>query len=121
VSTFQGGPAAGVTLLFARAPLYLRVVQGAGRVFDVLDRLDDEPTEGEEIHVYRRVGPQRPVHINNRGSRLGPRSGWYDFADYAHVPLPEDVRAGLRDTAAWRQWAAQAARESGSSEELVPS
>jgi hypothetical protein len=105
VSTFHGGLADGVTLLFHRGPLYLRVVHGPNG-FDVLDQLDDAPLADETVHVYRRVGDSRQGHINNRGSRKGPESGWYEFADYEHVDGVDGDQ--LRDYAAWRSWAAGA-------------
>lgn len=107
MSTFHGGPAADLHLLFARGPVYLRVVQGP-EGFDVLDQPEDEPAEHETVYVYRRVGENRRAHINNRGSRgKGPRSGFYEFADYQYVEVEPEERERLRDTAAWQAWATE--------------
>lgn len=104
MSTFLDGPAAGVTLLFARSPVYLRVVLDTlNGGWDVLDQLDDNPAPFEEVFVYRRLGPAMTAHVNRRGS--GKPSGWYEIADYVHVSnAPGDE---LRDNAAWHAWVEQ--------------
>jgi hypothetical protein len=103
MSTFHGGPADGVTLMLARAPLYLRVVtdQFAGKT-DALDQLDDQADEHETIHVYRRRGDTRMAHINY--GRQRSRSGFYSFADYDHVDTEPETAEQLRDNLAWQAW-----------------
>jgi hypothetical protein len=88
------GPAAGVTLNVARAPLFLRLVC-TGTSWDALDQPWDIPKAGEIVHVYRRAGAV--THVCTRGA------GCYESADYEHVPDVDGEQ--LRATAAWRAWA----------------
>jgi hypothetical protein len=90
---FHGGPADGRTLKFQRVPLWLRVVAMLpgedGKDLDVLDQLDDEPREGEVVHVYERIS-----------YGFACRGGPGEFAVYEYR---EDIDGQeLRDTAAWR-------------------
>lgn len=117
------GPAEGQTLTLRRAPVYLRVVRDPMAPennklvkrakdkrleWDALDQLEDEPADGEEIYVYRRVSDQGPVHICTIPRS---RSGWYRMAEYRHVP---DVDGeDLRDTVAWRRWCVDRAESEG--------
>jgi hypothetical protein len=101
MSAFVSGPAAGVTLMFRRGPLYLRVVRGANG-WDVLDQVDDAPAADEIVYVYRRIGDSRAAHLLYRG-RGKQQSGWYEFADYEHVEPDVDTEE-LRRNAAWRAW-----------------
>jgi hypothetical protein len=105
VSTFVDGPAAGVTLMFSRGPLFLRVVRGPNG-WDVLDQLDDAPADDEIVYVYRRVGDCRAAHLLYRG-RGKNRSGWYEFADYEHIPDVDGEQ--LRDNGVWQAWAKERA------------
>ena len=83
-----------------RAPFYLRGVTSE-HGSDVLDQLDDSPSEDEKVYVYRLVGKVGHVHIN-RG-RHG--SGFYVAADYEYLP---DVDGELlRDNQEWQKWAAR--------------
>lgn len=101
-STFMDGPAAGLGLDMRRAPLYLRLVQDASGKWDALDQLDDEPRDGETIHVYEAATPPSAVFACGRGRGAG--GGRYEYAVYRHVDV--DVEAlGLRDTDTWRAWA----------------
>ncbi len=50
--TFLDGPAAGLSLLCARAPLLIRVVRSPSGRFDALDQVGDAPEFGERIFVY---------------------------------------------------------------------
>lgn len=102
MSAFRGGPADGVTLMFHRGPVYLRVVQGPDG-FDVLDQLDDTPREDELVWVYRMLGDSRHAHLLYRG-RGEVRSGWYEFSDYEHVEVDDETRERIRDTQEWRNW-----------------
>jgi hypothetical protein len=106
VSTFRDGPARGATLLFRRAPLYLRVVENRHtHAFDVLDQLGDTPADDEIVHVYRRITEPVSAHLHYRGRGKSNASGWYEIADYEH--LPEIDGEQLRDTAIWRAWCGQ--------------
>lgn len=95
---FLDGPAAGVTLLLRRAPLFLRAVNNRGD-WDALDQLNDTPAAHEAIVAYRRVAAPAIAHIN----RGGHGSGWYALADY-RVVVDQPAEAELRDTAKWRAW-----------------
>lgn len=106
MSTFVDGPAAGVTLMFQRGPLYLRVVHGP-KGWDALDQLEDAPAVHETVHVYRRVGESRRAHLLYRGRGKNQASGWYEFADYRHVADVDGEQ--LRDNSSWRAWAREQA------------
>lgn len=101
--TFLDGPAARECLMLRRAPLYLRVTfnpRAKGDQWDALDQLTDEPKPHEQIHVYRREGPGRRMHLNCRPRSAG---GIYAAAEYRIIdnPPPE---ATVRSTEAWRLW-----------------
>lgn len=102
--TLKDGPAAGVYDV-RRAPLYLRAVIGPRGKKDVLDQLDDVPTEKESIHIYRRVKDVEVcVVFICGGSRRGSSSGPRPIADYQHIPGDGEK---VRETGAWREWVAQ--------------
>ena len=96
------GPAEGAYAV-KRAPLYLRATVDAGTgTRDVLDQLDDSPSESEGIVVYKLEGEAGTVHLSFGGTVL--RTGFYVTGNYHHVadvPVRE-----LRDTGAWRRWCA---------------
>lgn len=99
-ATFKGGPADGQTLSFGRLPVYLRVVHDPTDFalvrWDVLDQLEDEPTPGETISVYKLVGePSAPIFACR-----GPGAGSFSTVEYAH--LPEIDGEDVRSTVAWR-------------------
>ena len=97
----RGGPAGGVTLALRRAPRFLRVVIDPAGAVDALDQLEDTPTDGELVEVYELLERRGPVHVC---ARRGGGSGWYESASYT---FRGDVDGNqLRDTAAWRAWAA---------------
>jgi hypothetical protein len=100
--TFRDGPAAGVELMLRRAPTYLRVVRGRTGNWDALDQIDDTPTKGETIFVYRITGTRSHYHLCARG-RGKKASGYYARADYVFVP-EQPADAELRETEAWRAW-----------------
>ena len=98
------GPAEGAYAV-KRAPLYLRATVDAGTgVRDVLDQLDDSPSEFEEVVVYKLEGEAGTVHLNFGGGRGGQRTGFYATGDYYHVPDVGGV--DVRDREAWRRWCA---------------
>lgn len=106
------GPGADLTFNAANAPSFLRVVQvphagGEGRPalprrWDCLDAIDDEPRDGEVVHVYALVlGTYSIGFACGRGNGAG---GAFVTGDYRHVPdAPVDL---LYDRAQWRAWAA---------------
>lgn len=101
----KGGPAAG-SYAVTRAPLWLRGVvdSGTGKR-DVLDQLDDEPSETETVSVYKRVGEAGHVHLNfGAGKKGGRRTGFYALADYEW--LPDADGETVRTTTEWRAWCA---------------
>ncbi|MFT4035916.1 MAG: hypothetical protein QM679_10125 [Patulibacter sp.] len=101
---FEGGPADGRELSFARLPVYLRVVTRPSLLdeadgLDVLDQLDDTPEPGEHVHVYRLYAYCGFMHTRWRdGHSTITRS-----VVYRHMPTVDGEQ--LRDTEAWRQWA----------------
>lgn len=98
--TLKGGPAAG-TYMARRAPHWLRAVVSDGGAKDVLDQLDDTPTEGERVYVYERIGEAGHVHINT-GRKKG--TGFYALATYEYL---SDVDGEtLRETREWQAWCA---------------
>ncbi len=98
---FRGGPAGGAVLALRRAPRFLRVVIGPAGEVDALDQLDDVPRGDELVEVYELADHRGAVHVCARG---GHASGWYASATY-RFRADIDGQA-LRDTAAWRAWAA---------------
>jgi hypothetical protein len=109
-TTFIDGPAAGAGMNLRRAPVFLRVVEVIEQMgtFDALDQLEDEPREGERVHVYRMLaGTRGSAFVCGRGSGA---SGHYEWGIYAHLADVDGEQ--LRDTAAWRAWVeAQVAAE----------
>ena len=105
--TFIDGPAEGVRLELARAPLYLRAVhtmfgpEGKPVLWDALDKLHDRPEPTENIYVYRLVKHEGSMFICRRGR--GKRGGLCQIASYAYVAEqpPYDV---LRNNAKWAEW-----------------
>jgi hypothetical protein len=98
------GPAEGAYAV-KRAPLYLRATVDAGTgARDVLDHVDDSPSESEEVVVYKLEGETGTVHLNFGGGRGGKRTGFYATGDYYHVG--DAVGADLRGTLDWRRWVA---------------
>lgn len=94
---FVDGPAAGVTLMLRRAPLYLRVTKGPH--WDALDQLNDFPDPDEVLTAYRRVGTPGMVHIDFTRKR----SAWFAVATYRVVPDQPPDRV-VRSTYLWRAW-----------------
>lgn len=77
MTSFAGGPAAGVSLLLRRAPLYLRAVTGPDGKWDALDLLDDAPAPNETVVAYRRVGTASAMMLDwtEKGKRRGGAGG----------------------------------------------
>jgi hypothetical protein len=107
--TFVDGPAAGVKLSCARAPLFLRVtheVDGSGTsTFDALDQLSDKPKPSEAVHVYIKAKDHGSVHYCGRGKdgkRFGRTEQMADYRLYQHQP--DDIV--LRHNPAWQAWCA---------------
>ena len=100
---FIDGPAAGRTLMCARAPVFLRVVESEGK-FDALDQLQDTPEPFERIHVYVKASDDGTIHLDYTDRNSGRRRGrWERCASYRHhTPQPDDATA--RATASWRTW-----------------
>ena len=109
--TLTDGPAEGFYAV-PRAPHFLRAVVDQDGGKDVLDQLDDQPEPGETIHVYRCTNRQDDAVTmvmmsgkNGRGRRCVPSV----VAEYQHMP---DIDGdAMRNTAAWRAWAAENAPE----------
>ena len=98
--TLVDGPCQG-TYMCKRAPLLLRAVKGkdnAGNT-DVLDLVDDTPTTGESVYIYKLEGEAGTVHLNFGGGK----GGWYAFASYRY--LPDVDGETLRDNETWQAWA----------------
>ena len=94
MTTFQDGPAKGMTLMLKRTPVYLRVVCSLGKV-DTLDQLKDTPRDDESVHAYRMNGEVR-------GS-CSTTAGRFNIADYSLCdPQPSD--ATMRILSAWQDW-----------------
>jgi hypothetical protein len=98
MTSFESGPAHGVTLMLKRQPKLLRVVESADGKFDALDQLTDVPAANEKIHVYLLKKLEGTLHIN-----YGRRGGaWYQMASYVfHSTPPDEI---VRTTDAWRSW-----------------
>jgi hypothetical protein len=98
MTRFLDGPAAGVTLMLRRAPVFLRAVTTDGGTWDALDQLDDSPQSTERIVVYRLDGEPTWCHIRATKGGGVYRGGAYRVLE--HQPADERVRS----TAAWRAW-----------------
>jgi len=103
MTRFEDGPAAEQVLFLQRAPLFLRVVESAGKL-DALDQLDDEPRPGERIHVYRRHGVAGAAFVDYSGPR-GRTGMRCSVARYRYVN-PQPAAGDVTETAAWRTWCA---------------
>ncbi len=108
MTSFEGGPAAGVVLELRRAPLYLRVVfrtdlMGDGAEFDALDLLSDEPRDHERVVVYRRKAPAGTLHLDYSDKQGRRRGRWMTLAEYVYVEDQPDAEC-VRDTTNWRAW-----------------
>ncbi len=108
--TFLDGPAKGESLALRRIPKLLRVVRSRRGQWDALDQLDDVPQPGETIFVYVRRDEPAPTwyHVCARGQGRSA-SGRYWNAEYSLFRGEEPADHVLRDTDAWRAWAAQQA------------
>lgn len=96
----EDGPAAGVSLLLRRAPLYLRLVFDlALGTWDALDQVDDDARTTETITIYRRVG--QPTWMHMRASR--GRGGVYRGGRY-RVVSPQPTDPEVRTSSAWQRW-----------------
>lgn len=98
MTKFENGPAAGVTLMLRRAPVFLRVTQRGGK-FDALDQLDDRPHEREKLTAY--ALKERPGWASIRASNGG--GGFFPVATYEVIEAAPDD-ATMRDETAWRAW-----------------
>ncbi len=114
MTNFLDGPAAGITLMLRRAPLFLRVtydktfasaVCKKGRTeWDALDMLDDTPAAHEFLYAYRREGNAGSVHIDGRDSKTGRRFGrTYTTAEYVLVQEQPDDET-MRSAEKWQAW-----------------
>lgn len=95
------GPAKGIYYSIRRAPRYLRfVVDRVSGKKDVLDQLDDEPSQNEVVSVYIQESFEGMTHVD-----FDTEAG--KFADYANATYTHITGVDgqkLRDTAAWREW-----------------
>ena len=100
MSRFADGPAAGVFLAIARAPLFLRVVKADGGEWDALDQLDDQPRPGETITVYLRASEPALIHVDLSNPRRGY---WMQSAEY-RVLVQQPPRDRIDGTENWQEW-----------------
>lgn len=91
------GPGEGKRFYVQRAPVFVRVVESMEHKWDVLDLIDDEPEPTEEIYVYQQLSWIH-VRANNR------RDSGFHY-DYIHVPVASELKAVLRYTKRWQEWA----------------
>lgn len=92
------GPCEGVYMC-KRAPVYLRAVADEDGKKDVLDLIEDTPTDSETVYIYRLLGDVGQVHLNFGGGK----GGFYQMGTYHY--LPEVDGESLRDNSNWQQWA----------------
>jgi len=101
---FVDGPAQGRTLLLARAPLMLRVVQAACGRLNALDKLDDKPQDDELVYLYIMVGPVGDwVFVSFAGRNGQRRGGRFQSATYRLLPEQPEPRH-LRQREPWNDW-----------------
>jgi hypothetical protein len=96
---FFDGPAAGVSLIFGRSPVLLRVVRSPAGLWDVLDQLDDEARADEAIYVYQLLGRPLLAHVDyvENGRRRGETYYAVTYRAFGETIADEH----LRTTAAW--------------------
>ncbi|MEM1207731.1 MAG: hypothetical protein AAGI54_00560 [Planctomycetota bacterium] len=110
--TFLDGPAADITLVLQRAPVFLRAVVTKRGEWDALDLPDDEPKAGEQIHIYVRQGTPIVGFIDYRTGPKGGRRAGHPFASAEYRYAAEQPPDGVaRDTKRWQAWCLQASRE----------
>lgn len=103
MTTFEGGPANGKSLLLKRSPILLRVVEDRKGKIDALDLIDDKPEPDETVTVYRivkRLGASFVDGVKN-GKRWGGR---FEVARYRINKLQPPIKIA-RDKEAWQKWA----------------
>jgi len=110
------GPCKG-TYLAKRAPVFLRAVKGkdnAGNT-DVLDQVEDTPSNAESVYVYHLQGEAGWIHL-----KMSPRSrsGSYALGEYKY--LPDVDGEALRDNTAWQGWATAHFAASSKVDECTP-
>lgn len=108
MSTFLNGPAADVSLVIRRAPLYLRAVQSAKKgEWDALDQLNDEPKPKEKVFAYRKIRDVMKGFMDGQTKGGGRRTGTYfEHGEYVFVePQPNDEI--MRSREKWQEWCFQ--------------
>lgn len=102
MTRFIDGPAEGQSLSLKRAPVFLRVVfNHTTETWDALDRLEDEPELGEDVHVYWLNSKPGICHLH---SRKPGASGWFTIAEYKHCNTLSISQIELRDNNQWYLW-----------------
>lgn len=97
--TAKDGPAAGVSMMLKRSPLFLRLTRDRAGKWDGLDMHDDRPHHDESVVVYMRGTKPTMCHIKMSGAG----SGFYSLADYyvvANQPTDDIVRSNTL----WQRW-----------------
>lgn len=102
MTRFLDGPAAGRTMVLARAPLLLRVVN-KGDYWDALDQLVDELAPGETATAYARCGRPTCGFVDGRGAD-GRRWGRRFVAAEYRVVGDQPAQEVMADNARWQAW-----------------
>lgn len=110
MTSFFDGPAKDRLLTLQRSPVFLRVTV-EGDKLDALDQLEDEPTEREQLHVYRRIGEAGRAMVDGCDPKTHKRFGYMcTIAAYRYFKTqPSDEI--MRDTDSWRAWCAERQQE----------
>lgn len=104
MTTFENGPAHGVTLMLQRSPYFLRVTYD-GKHYDALDQLDDVAKPDEALYLYRITAAPSWCHIR-AAKNAAFKSGRYSVAHYEFVETQPAAEI-MRHNPAWVGWVEQ--------------
>jgi hypothetical protein len=111
MSRLVDGPAAGTSLVNARAPWFLRIVIDESGKVDCLDQFEDTPRADERVYVYETVPGTATGPALVRLARPS-RCVWMQMGEYHHRPDVDGEQ--LRETDSWRAWCQAQPREPAS-------
>lgn len=105
MTNFMDGPAKGVRLSLAYAPLFLRVVKSADGAWDALDLPSDVPEPDEIVYVYKRCSDPATCFVDGRDPKTGKRFGRrLSAANYVVLVESEPSLEVKRNAEKWQAW-----------------
>lgn len=103
-TTFLDGPAQGVTLRLARAPMVLRVVQASDGEIDALDMRDDTPRPHERVYLYILAKAPGGVCFWDGRDKAGRRVGGRCQAGVYRLCSMQPPEATSRERESFEAW-----------------